>query len=54
MIVYYIAESPKDEKVIWAGTDDGNLQVTENQGGNWSNVTKNMIGLAPGNWVFIH
>lgn len=49
-IVYYIAESPKDEKVIWAGTDDGNLQVTENQGGNWANVTKNMIGLAPGNW----
>ena len=48
--IYYIAESPKDEKVVWAGTDDGYLQVTENQGGAWTNVTKNMIGLPAGNW----
>ncbi len=48
--VYYIAESHKDEKVVWAGTDDGFLQVTENQGGTWTNVTKNMLGLPSGNW----
>ncbi len=48
--IYYIAESPKDEKVVWAGTDDGYLQVTENQGSTWMNVTKNMIGLPAGNW----
>lgn len=48
--IYYIAESHKDEKVVWAGTDDGFLQVTENQGGLWSNVTKNIIGLPSGNW----
>lgn len=48
--IYYIAESPKDEKVIWAGTDDGYLQVTENQGGTWINATKNIVGLPAGNW----
>jgi photosystem II stability/assembly factor-like uncharacterized protein len=48
--IYYIAESPKDDKLIWAGTDDGFLQVTENQGGLWTNVTKNITGLPPGNW----
>ncbi len=48
--IYYIAESRKDEKLVWAGTDDGYLQVTENQGGSWTNVTKNIPGLPPGNW----
>jgi photosystem II stability/assembly factor-like uncharacterized protein len=48
--IYYIAESPKDEKVIWAGTDDGYLQVTENQGGTWINTTKSIVGLPAGNW----
>jgi hypothetical protein len=48
--VYTIAESSKDEKLIWAGTDDGLLQVTENQGGTWTNVTKNIPGLPAGNW----
>ncbi len=48
--IYAIAESPKDEKLIWAGTDDGYLQVTENQGGTWTNVTANITGLPAGNW----
>jgi photosystem II stability/assembly factor-like uncharacterized protein len=48
--IYSIAESSKDEKVIWAGTDDGYLQVTENQGGAWTNVTKNITGLPSFNW----
>ncbi len=48
--VYYIAESPKDENLIWAGTDDGYLQVTENQGKTWTNVTANIPGLPAGNW----
>jgi photosystem II stability/assembly factor-like uncharacterized protein len=48
--VYTIAESTKDEKLVWAGTDDGLLHVTENQGANWINVTKNIAGLPSGNW----
>ncbi|HEY2907255.1 MAG TPA: hypothetical protein VGJ29_15240, partial [Vicinamibacterales bacterium] len=34
-----LALSPLDINVIWAGTDDGNIQVTMNGGGAWSSVT---------------
>ncbi len=48
--IYAIAESPADEKVIWAGTDDGNLQVTTDQGKTWTNLTPNIPGLPPFTW----
>jgi len=48
--IYAVAESPMDEKLIWAGTDDGLLHVTSNQGAAWTNVTKNIVGLPVGNW----
>jgi photosystem II stability/assembly factor-like uncharacterized protein len=48
--VYAVAESPLSEQVIWAGTDDGQLQVTTNQGATWTNVTKNIPELPAGNW----
>ncbi len=38
--IYTISESPKNSKIIWAGTDDGNLQVTEDDGNNWTDVTR--------------
>ena len=34
-----LAPSPKSEKVIWSGTDDGVIQVTTDGGANWTNVT---------------
>ena len=34
-----LALSPHDIKVIWAGTDDGVIQVTTNGGAKWTNVT---------------
>jgi photosystem II stability/assembly factor-like uncharacterized protein len=34
-----LAPSPRDARVIWAGTDDGNLQVTIDGGLKWTNVT---------------
>ncbi|MHB1192116.1 MAG: WD40/YVTN/BNR-like repeat-containing protein [Longimicrobiales bacterium] len=34
-----LALSPLDVGVIWAGTDDGNIQVTTDGGANWANVT---------------
>jgi photosystem II stability/assembly factor-like uncharacterized protein len=42
-----INESPAKSGVIWAGTDDGNLQLTINGGKNWTNLTKNVTGLPP-------
>lgn len=49
--IYAIAESPRDEKVIWVGTDDGNVQVTSDAGKSWMNVAPNMPELPAGLWV---
>jgi hypothetical protein len=45
-----IAESPVNPKVIWAGTDDGNVQITIDSGANWTNVTRNVNSPA-NSWV---
>lgn len=42
-----LAESPLRPGVIWAGTDDGNLQVTTDGGKTWTNLIKNIPGLPP-------
>jgi photosystem II stability/assembly factor-like uncharacterized protein len=34
-----VAPSPVKEGVSWAGSDDGNLQVTRDDGASWQNVT---------------
>lgn len=49
--IYTIAESPRDENVIWIGTDDGNVQVTRDGGKTWTNVTSNFPGVPPCTWV---
>jgi len=50
--IYSISESPLDAKVIWAGTDDGNVQVTRDGGKTWTNVVANVKGLPPkASWV---
>ena len=43
--IYTIAESPKNGEVIWAGTDDGNVQITRDGGKHWTNVVTNVPGL---------
>ena len=45
--IYTVNESPLDSLIIWAGTDDGNLQVTTDGGKSWTNVVKNIPGLPP-------
>jgi photosystem II stability/assembly factor-like uncharacterized protein len=37
--IYTFAESPKKPGILWAGTDDGNLQVSTDHGNTWRNVT---------------
>ena len=37
--VFAIAESPVTKGLIWAGTDDGLIQVTRDSGRTWANVT---------------
>ncbi len=48
--IYAIGESPLDKDLIWAGTDDGNLQVTMDGGKHWTNVVKNIPGLPVCTW----
>jgi hypothetical protein len=46
-----IAPSMIDANVIWVGTDDGNVQVTRDGGRSWTNVVRNIQGLAPNAWI---
>jgi len=46
-VVFAIAESPLREGLIWAGTNDGLVQMTRNGGRTWENVTGNLEGLPP-------
>lgn len=45
-----LAESPVDRNVLWAGTDDGNLQVTRD-GQTWKNVVDKVPGVPKGTYV---
>jgi photosystem II stability/assembly factor-like uncharacterized protein len=38
-----LSPSPRSVNVIWAGTDDGNIQVTTDGGATWANVTPPQI-----------
>lgn len=49
--IYAIAESPKNDKVIWVGTDDGNVQISRDAGKTWANVTGNIPALPKNAWV---
>ncbi|MDQ6932936.1 MAG: sialidase, partial [Candidatus Eremiobacteraeota bacterium] len=49
--VYSISESPRDGRVIWVGTDDGNIQLTQDAGNSWTNVVGNIAGLPKASWV---
>lgn len=37
--ITYLTESPHEQGVLWAGTDDGLLQLTKDEGETWNNVT---------------
>ena len=49
--VVAIAPSSLDANVVWAGTDDGNVQVTRDGGRTWTNVVKNVKGVPATTWV---
>ena len=55
-LIFTVAESPKEKGVIWAGTDDGLIQVTRDDGKNWANVTPkaipewSMVSLIEASW----
>lgn len=46
-----IALSPIEKNVIWAGTDDGNIQLTRDGGKTWANLSGKLKGLPANSWI---
>ncbi len=41
-VIYAFEESPVKQGVFWAGTNDGQVQLSQDGGKTWTNVTKNI------------
>lgn len=46
-----VAESPIDPKVLWVGTDDGNVQVSQDGGKSWTELSRNITSVRNGSFV---
>ena len=46
-----IEPSRKERGLIWAGTDDGRLQVTRDGGSTWTSVEGNVPGVPANSWI---
>jgi len=46
-----IAPSPVQQGVIWIGTDDGNLQLTQDAGKTWKNLSNKLKDVPAGSWI---
>ncbi len=47
-VVFAITESPVEKGVIYAGTDDGNLHITRDNGVTWTEIGQNIADLPDG------
>jgi photosystem II stability/assembly factor-like uncharacterized protein len=46
-----VAPSPVQKGVIWVGTDDGRLHVTQDGGKTWTSLEKNVPGVPANTWI---
>ncbi len=46
-----IEPSSKEKGLIWASTDDGNVQITRDGGKSWTNLRSRMVGLPKNAWI---
>lgn len=49
--VLCIAPSRVNREIIWAGTDDGNLQLTTDAGKTWSQISNRLPGMPKNAWI---
>ncbi|MEM0941547.1 MAG: hypothetical protein AAGI25_17435 [Bacteroidota bacterium] len=49
--ILVIEPSPLNEDLLWVGTDDGNVQISQNGGQSWSNVSSRLPDLPAGTWI---
>ena len=50
-VIYSLAESPVKAGLLWAGTDDGKLWLTQNEGKNWNELTAKLPEPMRGQWI---
>jgi photosystem II stability/assembly factor-like uncharacterized protein len=48
-VIFSLSESPKQAGQLWAGTDDGRLWMTQNEGAKWNEL--NLPEPARGQWI---
>lgn len=46
-----IEPSHLNQRLIWVGTDDGQVQLTRNGGKSWKNITRQIKGLPQESWI---
>jgi photosystem II stability/assembly factor-like uncharacterized protein len=49
--ILVIEPSAKQQGVIWAGTDDGNVQLTKDGGKTWTSFRGKIPGMPVGSWI---
>jgi len=49
--IFTISPSPIDANILWLGTDDGNVQLTLDEGKSWKNVRNNIPNVPEFTWV---
>lgn len=51
--IFTVAQDPRNEDIIWVGTDDGNLQYTNNGGKSWTNLSERVwaTGIPKSAWI---
>jgi photosystem II stability/assembly factor-like uncharacterized protein len=51
--IFTLAQDPRNEDIIWVGTDDGNLQYTNNGGKTWTNLSERIwnTGVPKNAWI---
>lgn len=49
--LFALAESPVKDGVLWAGSNDGLVHVSQDGGQTWTDVTKNIPGIPRWGWI---
>lgn len=49
--ILVIEPSPIEKDMLWIGTDDGRVHVTQNGGQSYTDISKNIKGLPAGSWI---
>ncbi|SHI62253.1 WD40/YVTN/BNR-like repeat-containing protein [Aquimarina spongiae] len=49
--ILVVEPSTLEQGMLWVGTDDGRVHITQDGGSSWTDVSKNIKGLPQGSWI---